>query len=434
MINKIIGYVRSKGIESYEIFLDSSENVEVIIQKEKVKFVSEGKVEGLGVRLAIGRRLGFSSTLDINNYKKCVDKAVKIAGLNNEDKKFKKFADAKGKLRENLGCDPKLLHFRLNDIKKFINGYIKNVKNIDEKILLTSGAFMKNTSITRIANSEGLDAEKKTCSNTFWIEMMKEKGNTLGFSEQGRYPLNANKAKEHAERFLNTANKDTAETQNMNLVIHPEALAELLDESFSYSINSENVQAGKSILAGKIGKKIFNKDITIIDDSTLKGMLCSRPCDDEGVPAKKTIIVSKGILKNYLYDTYHANIDEKESTSSAVRSYSSLPTVTPSNIIMKKGAKSEEKILRSVDKCIYVKQLMGAHVMDTTTGDFSLGIIEGHIYEKGEMKHAVKDTMVAGNLYNMLSNTLALGDKLIHGGRGYYLPLMLCENIKVIGK
>ncbi|HLC86011.1 MAG TPA: TldD/PmbA family protein [Candidatus Nanoarchaeia archaeon] len=434
MINKIAGYIKSKGTDTYEIFLDSSDNIQVAIQKEKIDFASEGRMEGLGIRVSLGKKLGFSSTLDINNYQKCVDKAIKIAKLNDEDKKFKKFADTKGKLKKNLGCDSKLLHFGMNEIKKFVNEYVKNVKEIDEKISLTSGAFVKNVSFTRIMNSEGLNAEKKTCSNTFWIEMMKEKGNTLGFSYQGRQPLNANKAKEHTERFLSTAKKDTAETKNMKLVIHPEALAELLDEAFSYSINSENVQAGKSILAGKIGKKIFNKGITITDDSTTKGLLCSRPCDDEGIPAKKTVIVSRGVLKNYLYDTYHANAEGKESTSNAVRSYSSLPEITPSNIIMQKGTKNEEKIISSVDKCIYVKQLMGVHVMDTTTGDFSLGIIEGHIYEKGEMKHAVKDTMVAGNLYNMLNNTLALGNKLIHGGRGHYLPLMLCENVKVIGK
>ena len=434
MIKNITNYIKSKGIKEYELFYDSSDNISVILNRGKIDFASEGKVEGLGVRVAVGKKLGFSNTLDIKHYKKCVDEAIKIAKLNNQDNKFKSFNTVNGKRRNSLGADKKMLDFGLDNINKYIKHYIENIKNKDEEIVITSGSFVKNTSKTLIVNSEGVDAEKNSCSNMFWAELIKEKGNTLGFSDQSRLPLNPKKAEEHAERFLNTRNKDIPDTKNICLVLHPEALAELIDNSLGFAISSENVQAGKSVLAGKLGERIFDKRITIVDDSTSGNLLCSRPFDDEGVPSMKTVIAENGVLKNYLYDSYHANVDGKKSTSSAVRSYNSLPEISFSNLLIKKGNKSKNSILNSVDKCIYVKQLMGAHAMDATTGNFSLSVLEGHIYNKGEMQHPVKDTMIAGNFYNLLNSVLAVGNKLMHAGSGFYLPVILCDKVKVIGK
>ena len=139
-------------------------------------------------------------------------------------------------------------------------------------------------------------------------------------------------------------------------------------------------------------------------------------------------------LKNFLYDTYHANIDKVKSTSSAVRSYSTTPTISTTNMLMNKGKKTEEKILNSIDKCIYVKTLIGAHTVDGTTGDFSLGVMEGHIYEKGEMKYSVKDTMIAGNFYKIMNEIIEIGNRQIHTGGGSYLPIILAGKVKLIGK
>ncbi|MEK6947695.1 MAG: TldD/PmbA family protein [Nanoarchaeota archaeon] len=433
MIEKVESYIKKKGIEEYEVFYESSEKTRVILQRDNIDFLSKGYVDGIGIRVCIDKKLGFSSTIDLKNYEKCVDEAIKIAKLNNKDEKFVKFNDTKIKSKNKIFYDKKLMSKDIEYMNKYIKDYMKIVKDTDKEIKLNGGGFEKSTRTKKIINSEGINLESTNCNNTFWCELMKSKENTLGFGEMEKTLLKPEKAKEHIKRLLECENKNTPETQNINLVLHPEAFSELLGEIFLDAIDAESVQSKKSILQDKLNKKIFHKDITIIDDSLSKNLIFSREFDDEGTASRKTSLVEKGVLKNFLYDTYHANIDKVKSTSSASRSYSSTPSISTTNVLMKTGNKTEEKILNSVDKLIYVKNLIGTHTVDSTTGDFSLGVMEGHIYEKGEMKYAVKDTMIAGNFYKMMNDIISIGNKQIHTG-GTYFPIVLLGKVKMIGK
>ena len=82
MIEKIESYIKKKGIKEYEIFYESSEKTRMILQRDNIDFLSKGYVDGIGIRVCIDKKLGFSSTIDIKNYEKCVDEAIKISKLN----------------------------------------------------------------------------------------------------------------------------------------------------------------------------------------------------------------------------------------------------------------------------------------------------------------------------------------------------------------
>jgi PmbA protein len=106
----------------------------------------------------------------------------------------------------------------------------------------------------------------------------------------------------------------------------------------------------------------------------------------------------------------------------------------PNNVVVAKG---KGDVLHSVKKGLYVRSLLGVHTMNEATGDFSLGIVEGFYVEDGEVKHAVKDAMVAGNFFDMMNNVQELGAKLEHSldiSGGCYMPEMLFEKLKVVGK
>ena len=72
--------------------------------------------------------------------------------------------------------------------------------------------------------------------------------------------------------------------------------------------------------------------------------------------------------------------------------------------------------------------------MDSQTGLFSLGVTEGHIIEEGRIKYAVKDIMVSGNIFDLLRNVEKISNKIEHVGNGEYMPHMLFNKIKVIGR
>jgi len=75
---------------------------------------------------------------------------------------------------------------------------------------------------------------------------------------------------------------------------------------------------------------------------------------------------------------------------------------------------------------------MGLHTADPISGDFSLGA-SGIIYHKGEIVKSVRGVTIAGNILDILNNTILVGNDLrFYGNLGS--PSLIVENITVAGE
>jgi PmbA protein len=195
--------------------------------------------------------------------------------------------------------------------------------------------------------------------------------------------------------------------QTCDVLLGPHAFGDILESTFLSSINSENVQKGRSGLAGKIGQQIAAEGLTIIDDGLLEGGLGSAKSDDEGVPSRCTNIVDGGVLKTFLYDTYTAGKDKRESTGNAVRgSYSSPPQVGPRNI---RFEYPRSDVIKETDKGIYVNSLIGAHTANPISGDFSVECRNAFVVMNGVMTQPIKSMTISGNIFDILKKVDAMG-------------------------
>lgn len=136
----------------------------------------------------------------------------------------------------------------------------------------------------------------------------------------------------------------------------------------------------------------------------------SRRMDGEGVPSQSTTIVEKGVLKNFLYDSYTAGKDHVESTGNAIRCFDNLPAPGASNFILKegRGSASKEEIIGEVREGLFITDVIGAHTASRASGDFSVvaqnafGIKEGHLFP-------VTKVMIAGNMQELLKRIEMVG-------------------------
>lgn len=416
----------------WELFFESADILKVNMQKEKIDFASSGLSSGLGIRVIINNKPGFSSTNNIKNYKECIENAVKIANLNNIDKSFKTFV-SKSKYKNIKSFDKKLLEQSNEQLKSYFQDYIQNIKSINSSITLASGQYEKSISTTRIINSEGIDAELTSAANGFARGLLLGENTAYETSEDSKSPLNAKKAFEDVSRLLAMVEKQQTKTQDMQLLLHPEAAADLLSSFIGYNFSGENVGLKKSKFFNSLNKQETSKILTIVDDATASSLLATRAFDDEGFTSQKNILLNKGVVKSFLYDNYNALKFKKKNTGSSSRSYISLPEISSTNLLVSPGNKTEQKFISSLDNAIYVKSLLGTHTIDNVSGSMSLGVIEGYIIKNGQIKKAVKDTMIAGNLFEMFKNIESLGKNIIHGGGAIYTPHILIKNIKVIG-
>ncbi|MDR3607601.1 MAG: TldD/PmbA family protein [Oligoflexia bacterium] len=234
-----------------------------------------------------------------------------------------------------------------------------------------------------------------------------------------------------AERATELLNAGDAPTMSCPAVFRNSVVVDLID-FLSSSFSAEEIEKGRSMLAGKDGQHLFSEHITLIDDGLLAGGLASSPFDAEGCPSQKTILIDRGFVAGTLYDTYHARKAGKASTGNASRGIKSLPEISTTNLFMQPGRRTQEQLLDGISKGVLITHLMGLHTANAVTGDFSLGA-SGILIENGKLTRPVRGFAVAGNVLELLRKVTDVGNDLrFFGSVG--APSVRISEISVAGK
>jgi PmbA protein len=183
---------------------------------------------------------------------------------------------------------------------------------------------------------------------------------------------------------------------------------ELLAPSFS----AENLFKGKSLLKGKAGERLFAEHLTIRDDGRLPGGMATAPFDGEGVPSQDTLLVERGVVKGFLYDTAYAARMSAASTGNSARSgVKGLPHLGMSNFFIENGSSSSKAMFSAVSKGMLITSVIGMHTANPVSGDFSVGAT-GFLIEDGEITIPVKGMAISGNIIDLFGNVEMIGNDL----------------------
>jgi PmbA protein len=240
--------------------------------------------------------------------------------------------------------------------------------------------------------------------------------------------------KEAARRTLRRLGARRVATQRVPIVFAPEVARTLIGSVFE-AASGDAIWRGASYLAGKLGEEIAAANVTIVDDNTMllptgAGGFGTSPFDGEGLASRRTVVVEKGVLRNYLLNTYAARKLGMASTHNATRGLTGAPGIGCGNLYLEPGEMTPEEILASVPAGLYVTGLMGFGV-NVVTGDYSRGAT-GLWIENGELTHAVEEVTIAGNLKEMLRNVTAIGCDLEFKG-SVASPTLRVDGMTVAG-
>ncbi|HSG05382.1 MAG TPA: metallopeptidase TldD-related protein, partial [Nitrospiria bacterium] len=232
-----------------------------------------------------------------------------------------------------------------------------------------------------------------------------------------------------AQRTLRRLGARKIPTCEVPIIFDPETASELLG-SISACVSGTAIYKGASFLAGELGKNVAAAGLSVIDDGRKQGGLGSRPFDGEGLPTRKTEVIRNGVLESYLLDSYSGRKLGMPSTGNAARSVSDVPGVSPTNLYVVGGDASPDEIIRSVDRGLYVVELIGFGV-NHVTGDYSRGAV-GLWIENGELSHPIEEVTIAGNLKDILMNIEMVGNDLEFRGN-LASPTLKISNMIVAG-
>lgn len=432
----------SMGATEAEAYLQKAKitRVEFAEEIESLKTVES---MGIGLRVALGKKVAIYSTsmLNENEINEAVAKAVKIARVAPEDHYWKHMNKKFGKGSAEGYYDNRLETLDYDEIVETLASAVDAMKGYDKRVKPTRGILAISISNISIANSYNENSERSETGVTVWMRTkaeeagMKSTGNEhqeARFWKEINFENLAVKAAERAIKFLKAK---PISSGKMSTIIRNQIFANILGVILSGPINADWVQKGRSPLSNKLGVQIASENINIVDDGIMRRGWRTKPFDDEGHPTQRTPIIEKGIIKNYLYNTYTALKENVESTGNAQRlRYWMNPQPSPSNLILKPGKASTEEMIHETKRGIYVEETIGEWLSNPISGNLNATVTHGYLVKDSELTEPVKGVVISGNFYELLKDGIEIIGNDLRNSMQNYSPTVKLAQMTIAGE
>ena len=198
----------------------------------------------------------------------------------------------------------------------------------------------------------------------------------------------------------------------MEVVLGPGWPGILLHEAIGHGLEADFNRKGTSAFTGLIGKRVASEQCTVVDNGTLPSRRGSLNVDDEGSPTQNTVLIEKGILKQYLSDKLSSRLMGIPDTGNGRReSFEHIPMPRMTNTYMLAGEDDPAEIVRSVKYGVFAKTFGGGQV-DITNGKFVFSASEAYLIEDGKVTAPLKGCSLIGNGPDVLTRVSMVGNDL----------------------
>lgn len=208
------------------------------------------------------------------------------------------------------------------------------------------------------------------------------------------------------ERTVRRLNPRKMPTGRISAVFDPRVARSILGH-LSGAINGAAVARKSTFLRDRMGERIANAAITVIDDPHRPRGSGSQPCDGEGVAADRLTMVEDGVLHHWFLSTALGHELGLETNGRGVRG-GTIVNAGSTNLSIEPGTVSPEQMIRDVGTGFYVTEVFGQGV-NLVTGEYSRGA-SGYWIENGELAHPVSEVTIAGNLADMFNAMVPADD------------------------
>jgi len=422
-----------KVAEEAEVYTTSITETPVQFEANRLKHLQTRQSQTIALRIIKNGKFGYATTTQPDRYQELVDNAVATAEFGTvAEFHFPGFTS----FPEVEVFDPAVEKVTFKEMaalgQEIVDALTKNTPG-----LLCEGGVTKMVAEMNIANSNGGQCSYRETVFGLGMEGQLVRGTDMlfvGDSDTSCHPiLDASMIIKTVTRQLELARlQATVAGKQMPVLFTPDGVASALVLPLMSAFNGKTVLEGASPLGDKSGKLVFDEGLTMTDDPLVPYRPGSCPCDDEGVPSQRTPLITKGVVSSFLYDLQTAARAKTRSTGNG-RRQGGLPSPSLHAFVLETGKRSFDDMVKGIDEGLVVEQLMGASQGNVLGGDFSGNVLLGYRIEKGKIVGRVKDTVVSGNVYQLLKQvTIGNDSKWVSGS--LCTPSLLFENVSVAGR
>ncbi len=412
----VLEHARAKGASAAEAEASEGFGQGVTVRRNEVETIEYNRDKGVGVTVYLGQQRGHASTSDfsLKAVRDTVEAALSIARFTAAD-------DAAGLADESLLAREVVELDLFNPWSLPVDEAIELARSceaaalsVDRRITNSEGASVSTQqSQFAYANSLGFAGGYPTSRHTMMCSVIAGHGDGMQRDDwftSARAPSDLQDAQTvgriAGERTVRRLEARKIETMRVPVLFEAPIASSLLGH-FVGAVSGGSLYRKSSFLLDSLGKQVFSRLVQIDDVPDIQRGLASAPFDDEGVKTQRRRIVSEGILQGYFLGSYSARKLNMTSTGNAGGNH---------NLILADTGDTFEGLLRKLERGLLVTELLGMGV-NQVTGDYSRGAA-GFWVEGGQIAYPVQEITIAGNLREMFTGIVAIGnDVIVRGSR-----------------
>jgi len=290
--------VKSMNIDQYEIYLANVESTSIEVKDQQVECFTSSHSKGLSLRILNDNRLGFSYSTEFTNeaFDQVISNAV-LSARNSSTDELYGFPEASKLLPKLKLFDQNIAAISKEDKIDKVKSLEREATTYDRRInKVRKAAYQEKTASEFLINSNGFNLSHQRTLFSCSIEVVAEE---KGDSQMGwdfdfscfYHELDVAKVGRLASSRAIGQLGAKPTSSFRGAVIFDNSVASQFLGVLAPSFLAESVQKNKSILKGKMDKKIFSDKIDVLDDGLYPGGVATKPFDGGGVVRQSTVLV-----------------------------------------------------------------------------------------------------------------------------------------------
>lgn len=284
---------------------------------------------------------------------------------------------------------------------------VEPIRAYNQDLFLGAGGS-RSSNESLLVTTGGVCHAFEGTSWSLWVHAQRTRGTDILFAGDGRSWRDAANFFDPAYLSNSTleslrAAEHIAEPLGGNLpVLVPPDLLGMLLSALIGGFSGRLVAKGDSPLKNRLGQAVFSSALSINDNPHRPYSPAASETDVSGVPTKPLVLVNKGVVEHFLYDLDTAGLAKAEPTGH--------DGCAPHELELAPGARPHAGMLADIREGLFVKDLIGFGQGNIMNGDFSCNIGLGYAIRNGALAGRVKNTMIAGNLYDLFNRVVFSSD------------------------
>ena len=392
---------------------------EVSFESSRLKACSGEEKQEYSITVVVNHRWGGARGNVMSALPKVVERAVALA-KNGAVSHFDEYPAPAESYRVINSYSPSVNSLTSEKLVNDCQGFVDRLLAADSSLIVDAGASVDEDE-GLLALSSGFYDERRSSHWSIGGGFQKTTGTDMLFSGTGRSWGELNSLYDFDALYddvmfdlTNAAKIVKVSSGTVPLILPPSVVMRFFTPVFM-GINGRNVLKGTSPLQDKLHTQCFSKAISIQEDPFVDYAPNALSYDGAGIPTQKRMLIEDGVLNLFLYDYDTACMAGKEPTGNS--------GCSPNCACLLPGTVSSGELIKSVSHGIYVKQMLGFGQTNLTNGDFSANLALGFLIENGEIVGRVKDTMIAGNVFELFKGDVQFSSDIHPNNRQPYMLL-----------